>query len=59
MRHNYPERYAVAVHHIVACTYSSHLQGEELIPSGGGGGKLKSTKLANSLIPFSAPFDIV
>ena len=38
-----------------------HFQGEELIPSGGGGGKLKSIKLANSLPPLSAlsPFDIV
>jgi hypothetical protein len=27
-----------------------HLQGDELIPNGGGGGRLKSTKLANSLL---------
>ena len=39
----------------------THLHGEELIPSGGGGGKLKSTKLASSFPPLSglSPFDIV
>lgn len=39
----------------------AYLHGDELIPSGGGGGRLKSTKLASSLPPLSglSPFDIL